>query len=276
MSCKHPLNECHPSLDYPGKIFCRACEKRFEFDKDANIYKEWNPFACKKHGWIGTEETCPACRDEPKKCLACRTVEAGYATEAMAKGECRCHKPQEECDHGVFPVACAKCRKDKPQDTKECEHEIEHDSSSPYAICVKCKKRGYYSWQEEPKEPEAKEDDNHAPECPERFGKRCNDPDHCPCRCHPDRYYTRAEIDSKLKMMCICQTPLKDFVKTEEEREFRRALLDFLKPLVYQTRKLGRSKDELTLYNELEDLKSRFLQNPIVKRHGIWEELDSK
>lgn len=43
MKCEHRLFTLTRSLDYPGKLYCRKCKQRFEFDTGSNRYVKWLP-----------------------------------------------------------------------------------------------------------------------------------------------------------------------------------------------------------------------------------------
>lgn len=64
---------------------------------------------------------------------------------------------------------------------------------------------------------------------------------------------------SKGRERCVPPCKICRNYKTNSEHEFRKELLEFLKVLIYIGRKIGRSKEELILYNNLEDLRKRFL-----------------
>lgn len=77
MSCKHPLVKMMPSADYPNTLFCRECEKRYEFDKHLNVYAEWLP--------------------ESKKCEEKWECAHQYFTDKEGRvTHCSCHKEENE------------------------------------------------------------------------------------------------------------------------------------------------------------------------------------
>lgn len=66
MDCKHPLERLMPSVDYSGKIYCRACESRFEFNKLENRYVAWSPNKVRQYCTeCGTVDFC-SCHKKPE------------------------------------------------------------------------------------------------------------------------------------------------------------------------------------------------------------------
>lgn len=100
---------------------------------------------------------------------------------------------------------------------------------------------------------------------------KCMDGPSCPCDCHGERPRGCPYCSGECTCLPCEPSPKPKEEKTMdsvwevlektgvEERDFRKALLDFLAALVYQTRKIGRTKDEKTLYEEIFRLRSRFL-----------------
>lgn len=137
MSCNHPFDRLMESVDYKGKLFCRDCEKRFEFNAISNCFVEWLP---KDEPAREAKEEFHKAQPEYLKDLPTITMPCQCYAEQAHLGYgclCSCHKPQntdcseDECKC-LFKCTCGKRCQDKKQGCLSETHTVDGTPDMSY------------------------------------------------------------------------------------------------------------------------------------------------
>ncbi len=209
--CSHPISRLMKSFDYPGNLYCRDCEKRFEYIVDEEEWVEFVPkekCSCVCHGDSGITNHIAS------GCSCHKTEEKPYVK--VIGDNCYCHRCGERLDYldycltpSCIEIRVLEERNGKPETKQECSHR-NLDGDKHYVDksgkCVDCCDQDPSVIMKSHTSRQKTESCDHTAYC-----------DQC---VSPIDVYTKSEINHRINVMFDeCN---------KEEREWRKALLDVL------------------------------------------------